>query len=75
MVLGNVGLSVSNPNMILNEFRISPMNFIQNEHVKLDETCLDTQGSFKATLSNVIDVLGRLTSKLQKNMTHCLCML
>ena len=32
------------------------MNFIKNEHVKLDETCLNTQGHFKATNSNVMDV-------------------
>ena len=40
------------------------MNFMYKEHVKLNETCLDTQGHFKAHLSNIMDVLGRLTSKL-----------
>ena len=42
------------------------MNFTQNEHVKLNETCLDTKGHFKATFSNFMDVLGRLTSKLHE---------
>ena len=42
------------------------MNFIQIEHVKLDETCQDTQGRVKANLSNVMDVVGRLTSKLDE---------
>ena len=44
------------------------MNFIQNEHIKLDKTCLDTQGHFKANLSNFMDVLGLLTSKLHLNL-------
>ena len=43
------------------------MNFTQNKHVKLNETCLDTQGHFKAHLSNVMNVLGYLTSKLHEN--------
>ena len=56
MVLGDVGPDVSNPNMIIDEFRNSHMNFIQNKHVKLEETYIDTQGRFKANLSNVMDV-------------------
>ena len=40
------------------------MSFIHNKHVKLDETCIDTQGHIKANLLNVMDVLGRLTSKV-----------
>ena len=40
------------------------MIFIQNEYVKLDETCLGPQGHFKTHLLNVLDVLERLTSKL-----------
>ena len=40
------------------------MNFTQNEHVKLNETCLDTQGHFEEHLSNIMNVLGNLTSKL-----------
>ena len=65
-VLGDVFLDISNPKMILFDFITSHMNFIQNEHVKLDKTCIDTQGCFKANLSNVMDILGRLTSKLHE---------
>ena len=70
LVLGDVCRYFSNPNMIVYEFRTSHMDFIQNKHVKHDETCIDTQGHFKAHLSNVMDVLGRLTSKLDK-LTIC----
>ena len=66
MVLGDNFLEVSNSNMIFNEFNISAINLIQNEQVKLDEICLDTQGHFKAHLSNFMDVLGHLTSKLHE---------
>ena len=66
MVLGDVFPDVSKLNMFLYEFRISHMNFNQNEHVKLDKTCLDTQGNFNAHLSNVMDVLECLTSELHK---------
>ena len=59
MVLGDVFSDVSNPNKTLYEFMNSYMNFIKNEHVKLDETCIDTQGCFKAKHLNVMDVLGR----------------
>ena len=67
MVLGDVFPKVSNPNMPRHEFRTSHMNFIKNKQVKLDETFVETEGSFKAELSNVMDVLGRLTSKLQES--------
>ena len=66
MVFGDIFLDVSNPNILLYVFRTSDMSFIQKEHVKLDETCLDTQSRFKANLSNVMNVLGRLTSKLHE---------
>ena len=33
------------------------MNFIQNEHVKFDETCVDKKGGFKANFSKDMDVL------------------
>ena len=55
MVLGDFCLDISNPNIILHEIITSKMNFIQNEHVKREETFLDTQGRFKANLSNVMD--------------------
>ena len=66
MVLVDVFLEVSNSNMTVYDFRTSHMNFTQNKHVKLDETCLHTHGHFKATLSNIMDVFGRLTSKFHK---------
>ena len=62
IVLGDVLTDLSNPKNILQNFITPHMNLIQNEHIKLDETFLDTEGHFKATLSNVMDVLGRLTS-------------
>ena len=40
--------------------------FVQNEHVKIDDTYIDKQGRFKEKLSNVMDVLRRLTSKLHE---------
>ena len=46
------------------------MNFIKNKHVELDETRLDVQGRLKAHLSNALDVLGRLTSKLHETLTN-----
>ena len=55
--------------MIFYDFRTYHMNFIQKKHRKLDETCLGTQGHFKAHVSNVMEVLGRLTSKLHET-TH-----
>ena len=42
------------------------MSFVENKHVKLYETCLDKLGHFKTRLSNVMDVLERLTSKLHE---------
>ena len=63
MVLGDVCLDFSNPNMFVHEYITSHMNLIQ-KRVILEETCIDRQGRFKEKLSNVIDVLGRLTSKL-----------
>ena len=57
MVLGDVFPDVSYSNKLLYDFRTSHMNFIRKEHVKLDEICLDTQGHFKANLSNVMDIL------------------
>ena len=50
--------------MFVYEFKNYQINFILNKHVKLDETYIDTQGHFKANLSNIMDVLGLLTSKL-----------
>ena len=55
---------VSNPNMLVYKFRTYNMILIQNEHVKIDETYIDTQGRFKENHSSVMDVLGRLASKL-----------
>ena len=66
LVLGDVFPDVFNPNMIVCEFISSHMNFLHNELVKPDKTCIDTQGCFKLTLSNVMDILGRLTSKLHE---------
>ena len=56
MVLGDVYPNVSNPNILVYNIRTSHINFIQCEHVELDETCIDTQGRFKAKLSNVKNV-------------------
>ena len=44
MVLGDDFPDVSNPNTIVYKFNTSHMTFIQNKHVKLDETHLDVQG-------------------------------
>ena len=66
IVLGDVFPEVSNSKMLVYEFRTYHMNFIQNEHVKLNKTCIDTQGRFKANLLNVMDVLGRLTFKFHE---------
>ena len=66
MVLGDIWLDVFNQNMIEYNFRTYHMNFNQNKHVKLDEIYIDTQGRLKANLSNVMDVLGSLTSKLHE---------
>ena len=69
MVLGDIFPDVSNPNMILYEFITLHLNFIQKEHVKFNETCLNVQGRLKTYLSNTLDVLGHLTSKLHENLT------
>ena len=66
MVLGDVFLDVSKPNILVYKFVSYNIIFIMNEHVKPDKTCIDTQGHFKVNLSNVMDVLRRLISKLQK---------
>ena len=66
MVLGDVCQDVSNPNIFAYEFGTYHVNFIQKKHIKLDETCQDTQGRFKANLSNIMDVFERLTSKLHE---------
>ena len=66
IVVADVWQEFSRRNMISYEFITSHMNFTLNEHVKLDETYLDTQGHFRVTHLNVIDVLGCLTSKLHK---------
>lgn len=41
-------------------------NFKQNEHVKLTQTHENTQELFKVYVSNIMDVLGLLTSKHNK---------
>ena len=69
MVLGDNFPDDSNPNIIFYKFNTSHMNFIQNEDVKLDETRLDVQGQLKTYLSNTLDVLGRLTSKIHETLT------
>ena len=58
--------NVSTPNMFIYEFGTYYTSFIKNEHVKLDKTYIDTQGHFKTNLSNVMNVLGSLTSKLHE---------
>ena len=55
--------------MISYKFNTYHMNFIQNEYVKLDETFLGVQGRLNAYLSNALDVLGCLTSKLHATST------
>lgn len=52
--------------MFVYELRSSHINLIQNEHVKVDEICQDTQGLFKENLSNIIDILPYLTLKLHE---------
>ena len=41
---------ISHQNMFAYNFRTYYMSFVKNEHIKLDETCIDTQGHFKANL-------------------------
>ena len=68
MVLGDNLPNFSNPITIFYKLNTSHMNFIQNKHVEFDETCLDVQRHFKAYLSNVMDILGNLTSKLYETL-------
>ena len=68
LVLGDV----SNPHMIFYELRTSQTIFIQNELVKVEENRPDVQGWLKAYLSNALDVLFCLTSKLNK-IKHTAC--
>ena len=56
MVFGDVLPDVSNPKIILYDFRTFHINFKQNKHIKLDKTYQDKQDPFKANLSNVMDV-------------------
>ena len=56
LVLEVFFLDISNLNTSFYKFRTSHINFIQNKHVKLDETYQGTQGHFEANLSNVMDV-------------------
>ena len=66
LILGDVCPNVSNPKMILYKFITSHINFIENEHVRLNETCLDTQGHFKENLLNIMNIPGLLTSKFYR---------
>ena len=66
VVLGDNFPDVFNPNTTFYKLNTYHMNLIQNEHVKLDETRLDVQGQLKTYLSNVMDVLGHLSSKLHE---------
>ena len=68
MVLGDNFLEFSNPKTIIYNIKISHINFIQNEHVKLAETRIVAQGNLKAYLSNALDVLGFFTSKLHEDL-------
>ena len=66
MVLGYNFPDFSNPNTIVYKFNTSQMNFILLEDVKLDETRLDVQGRLKAYLSNALEVLCCLSSKIHE---------
>ena len=59
-------VDVSTPNMCVYLFRTYHMSFIQNKHVKHDETYIVTQRCFKTSLSNDVNIFGRLTSKLNE---------
>ena len=65
MVLADNFPNISKPITILYYFNTSQLNFIKNKKIKHDETRLDIQGQFNAYLSNALDVLGRLISKLK----------
>ena len=68
MVLGDYFTDVSHANTIVYKFNTYHVNLIQKEHVKLDETFLAVQDRLKAYLWNTLDVLGRLTSKLNETL-------
>ena len=61
--LGQFSPDISTLIILVNNFRIYHINFIQNKQVKLDRICIDTQCRFKANLSNVMEILECLTSK------------
>ena len=74
LVLWNVFPEFSNANTTVYKFITYHMNFVKNEHVKLNETCLDTQGRFKPHFLNIMDILGLLTSKLNETQhTSYIC--
>ena len=54
--------------MLVYGLRTSYTNFNQNEYANLDEKFIDTQGCYKENISNVMDVLKRLTSKHSKTL-------
>ena len=56
--------------MFVYDLTICHINFIQNKHAKLDETHQGTQVHFKANLSNVMEILGRMTSKLHETLEN-----
>ena len=63
--LGNIARSF--PTRIGSYTSLGPLTWISiKKYVKLNETFQDTQGHFKGNLSNVKDVLKRLTSKLHE---------
>ena len=66
MVIWDVFLDISDPNMLVYEIFTYNISFIQNEHVKFDEKRQDTQGNYKANLSKVMEILGQLTSKFHE---------
>ena len=70
IVLRDVWPGVSNSNILLYEFSTYHINLIQNESVKLDKTCLDTQGHFKEKFSNVMDVWPPNFMKLDTHPIH-----
>ena len=67
MVLEDFYPDSSNPNVFLYEFNTFRMKFINNDQVKLDETCQDTQDCFKANLSNLRTFLDGLPPNIMKH--------
>ena len=59
---------VSNPNTLVHMLGTLHININQNENVKHAKIHLNVQAHLKAYLSNVMDVLGRLTSKQCENL-------